>query len=259
MHDLDRALQELEADGNEMEAEAYEFGEEMEEESDYEGESEADYEANYESEYDLAQESEAAGDYEAVFDELEEMEQAAALLEVQDEGELDQFLGGFLDKVKKKLRAALPPQVQKALTDTLKKVAKKALPTGAAALGNLIAPGVGGAIAGRVAGGATKMFGLELEGMSYEDQQFEVARRVVGLGAEATKAASQAVQAGIGQPPAQIAKDAVLQAAQTHAPGLASGLLAGGGVDSRSSSMGRGFGRSGRWYRRGRRIVIVGV
>jgi hypothetical protein len=257
MHDLDRALQELEADGNEMEGEAYEFNEEMEAESDYEGESEG--EADYESEYDLAQESEG-GDYEAVFDELEEMEQAAALLEVQDEGELDQFLGGFFDKVKKKLRAALPPQVQKALTDTLKKVAKKALPTGAAALGNLIAPGVGGAIAGRVAGSATKMFGLELEGMSYEDQQFEVARRVVGLGAEATKAAAQTVQAGIGQPPAQIAKDAVLQAAQTHAPGLATGLLAGGiAASNRAFSGGRGFGRSGRWYRRGRRIVIVGV
>ena len=54
--------------------------------------------------------------------------------------------------------------------------------------------------------------------MSYEDQEFEVARRVVGLGAEATKAASQGpgrneragAAGGQGRGGA---------AAQTHAPG----------------------------------------
>jgi hypothetical protein len=95
--------------------------------------------------------------------------------------------------------------------------------------------------------------------MSYEDQQFEVARRVVTLGAEATKAAAQGAQTG-GGPAAQIAKDAVLQAAQTHAPGLAAAVSTNGhGRMGRASIGGGGGRRTGRWYRRGTRIVIVGA
>src|SRR6185295_1893876 len=197
MHDLDRALQEFESADTELQSESYEFEEETDAESDYEGESDGETNGNgetdgsYETEYELSQESGRQGDYEAVFDELEEMEQAAALLEVQDEGELEQFLGGLIGKVAKKLGAFVPADLRKALGDTLRKVARSALPKAGAILGNLVAPGVGGVIGNQVAAGASKMFGLELEGLSYEDQEFEVARRVVGLSAEATKAMSQ--------------------------------------------------------------------
>jgi hypothetical protein len=293
MHDLDRALQELESGADTMGSD--EFAQQGETESDYEGESyeaeseyegegyegEADYEAGAEAEYDGEGEYEASGVYEAeaeyegehegaprgddeaVFDEIEEMEQAAALLEVQDEAELDQFLGSLFSKVKKKLKTILPPSVQNALAASLKKVAGAALPKLGAAVGNFVVPGLGGAIGAGIGANAGKMFGLELEGMSHEDQEFEVAKRVVGLGVEAVKAASQVAPGRVNGSPTQAAKDAVLQAAYTHAPGLAS--VAAGTTNQpvrpRMPRYGGGGGRqrSGRWFRRGHRIILLGI
>jgi hypothetical protein len=275
MHHLDRALQEFESDSS-AESE-YQF--EDESEADNESEDEGDYEASYESagnyetsgdsqsegdyeaEYDLAPEQESSDESEAVFDEIEEMEQAAALLEVQDEGELEQFLGGLIGKIRKKLGAVIPPKLQRALTDSLKKVARVALPAAGAAIGSFVAPGIGTALGGKVAASAGKMFGLELEGMSHEDQEFEVARRIVGLTAEAAKTAAQTAQSGTDKPPAIVAKDAVIAAARTHAPALAAAAgAAGAGPNSRANGSGSGIRRrSGRWYRRGRRIILVGL
>jgi hypothetical protein len=288
MHDLDRALQEFESSS----VDSYEFGNESEGESDYEreseydgegegeyqGEGETDYENEYQSEG--AYQTEGEGEYqgesegegesqleygrnesEAIFDEIEEMEQAAALLEVQDEGELDQFLGSLIRKVAKKLNSFLPPDLQTALSDTLSKVAKVALPKVGAALGNLVVPGAGGVLGAAVGSNASKLFGLELEGLSHEDQEFEVARRIVSLGAEATKAAGEL--GAPGEQPADAAKNALVQASQTHAPGLAAAASSGAPTPPGYYSglrYGRGpRPRSGRWFRRGRRIILVGV
>jgi hypothetical protein len=270
-------------EGEGYESEGYER-EGYEAESDYEGQAyEADYEAAGEAEYDGESQDESSGVYEAeadyeseqegeyggalqredeaVFDEIEEMEQAAALLEVQDEGELDQFLGTLISKVRKKIGALIPPDVQQALAASLKKVARAALPKIGAAFGNFVAPGVGGAIGAGIGANAGKLFGLELEGMSHEDQEFEVARRVVNLGVEAAKNALR-VPGPLGAPPSQVAKDAVLQAAYTHAPGLAS-VAAGPSLMGLVPPMRRhgvaGRRRSGRWFRRGHRIILVGA
>ena len=245
MHDLDRALKELEPA-----LESASYGSDQE----YETDGEAEYE------YDGETERESRDD-EAMFDELEEMEEAAALLEVQDEGELEHFLGSLIGKVKKKLGVSLPFNLQQALGGALKRVAQSALPKVGAALGNLVVPGVGGVVGANLVSNAGRMFGLELEGLSYEDQQFEVARRVVNLGAEATKTAAAAAQGANGAPASQTAKDAILQAAQTHAPGLVS---AGPGrwTSPRVPGPGGAYGgqqRTGRWVRRGRRIILFGV
>ena len=262
MHDLDRALQEFEADSSALEMESEEFDLEADAESDYEGEDEYEYEADseyegedYESETEEMR-SASHRDEEAILDELEEMEQAAALLEVQNEEELEYFLGGLVNKVKNKIRKALPPGVQKALGSALKKVAKTALPKVGAVLGNMVVPGLGGMVGAGLASNAGQMFGLELEGMSYEDQEFEIARRVVKLGAEATRTAAVSGAANGGST-TQAAKTAVLQAAQTHAPGLVS--AAGNPALNRSRSGRAGSQRTGRWFRRGRRIILVGA
>ena len=290
MHDFDRALQEFGPGASEQESQSYEDNEEeaagayeaeasYESEGEYEGEGEYESEAEYEAEGEYEAEAgyEAESDYEAdqeggfnlagesgtdtetVFDELEEMEQAAALLEAQNEGEVEQFLGGLVDKVRKKLGKIVPAKVKQALVANLKRVAGAALPKAGALLGNFVAPGIGGAIGGTVAANAAKMFGLELEGMSYEDQEFEVARRVVGLGVDATKAASQAVQTGMPAPAMQVAKDAVVSAARTHAPGLAAAAMGASNGRRPYGSGGGGRRRSGRWYRRGGRIILVGL
>jgi hypothetical protein len=191
------------------------------------------------------------------------MEQAASLLEVQNEGELDHFLGRLIDTVKKKLTGFLPPDVQNALGESLKKVAGIALPKIGAAIGSVVLPGAGTALGATAGSNAAKLFGLELEGMSYEDQEFEVARRIVSLGAEAARVASEVAGPDAGPPAADTAKSALVQAAQTHAPGLAASVAAAPVFPPmRYPGVGYGRGprrRTGRWYRRGHRIVLVGV
>ena len=167
------------------------------------------------------------GEAESPIDEVEEMEMAAELLEVSSEEELDQFLGGLIKSAGKFLKSG----TGKALGGILKNVAKKALPVvgglAGTALGSVV-PGLGniiGGAAGTAAGNiasnlAGSLFGLELEGMTAEDQEFEVARRYVRF---ATEAAQQAAKMPPQTPPAQAAKVAVVEAAKKHAPGLLSG------------------------------------
>lgn len=219
-------------------------------EGEYEDEYSDEYEYSDEGEYDefeyLSDEFEVSGEYESPFDEAEEMELAAELLEITDEDELDQFLGKLIRRAGRKIRKAIKSPVGRMLGGALKGVAKKFLPVAGSALGNMVVPGLGGVVGGRVASMAGKAFGLELEGMSPEDQEFEVARRFVRLAGDASvKAAS----APTGVPSSAAVKDALRKAAQTHAPGLVSGGKNGA----------RGNGNRGTWTRQGRTIVIHGV
>jgi hypothetical protein len=227
MHDLDRTQNMFESDYQEFEFES---------DGEYEFEG-GGYQSN--------------GEFEAL-DEVEEMELASELLEISDEYELDQFLGKLMSKAKKAGGGLLKSGLGKSLGGLLKGAAKAALPM----IGNMIVPGVGGAAASKLGG----MFGLELEGLSPQDQEFEAARSFVKFAGEATKdAASQPPNAS----PQQVAKAAVIQAAQKHAPGLLrpAGSNGFGGSSSRSGSYG-GTGRQGRRVvrvRRGDRITVIGV
>ncbi|HEX8452000.1 MAG TPA: hypothetical protein VF647_07885 [Longimicrobium sp.] len=179
---------------------------------------------------------------EAVFDEVEEMELAAELLEIQSEEELEEFLGKLIRKAGGAVRKFAGSNVGKALGGVLKTVASKALPIAGTALGNMVLPGIGGMIGGKLASAGGKLFGLELEGMSAQDQEFEVARRFVRLGGEAARQAARTPMRGS---PANAAKDAVLAAAQIHAPGLvgrsAPRAYRGGGRSQRPRR-GQGYG-----------------
>jgi uncharacterized protein (DUF697 family) len=172
------------------------------------------------------------GNQEGPLDEVEEMELAAELLEVSSDEELDQFIGGLVKSAGKFVKS----KTGRALGGVLKKVAKKALPVvgglAGTALGTVV-PGLGNAIGG-VAGTAlgnmaSNLFELELEGLSPEDQEYEVARRYVRFASEAVKQAAKAPQSA---PPDQVAKAAVIAAARKHAPGL----LSSSGVSTDSSN-----------------------
>lgn len=240
MHDLDRTMNEFEMGMDALESGDYEF--EMWNQETY------------------------GGDGETVFDEVEEMELAANLLEITDEQELDQFLGSLA----KKAGAFMRSPAGKALGGILKNVAKKALPIAGAAIGNFIVPGAGGAIGGKLAGMAGKAFGLELEGMSPQDQEFEVARRFVRFAADAARNLNEV--AAPGAPPVQAAQQAAVISAQQHAPGLVN-AIARGGVAGGAGALGNGRpgmggarprrpgggGQSGRWVRRGNQIILFGV
>jgi uncharacterized protein (DUF697 family) len=221
MHDIDRTVTEFESDLDEYEAEYDE------------------YEAEYEDEYEYA---------EGVFDEAEEMELAAELLSTSDEYELDQFLGKLFKKVGRKVKKFAKSATSGSLGSIIKGAAKKALPIVGGALGTVVGGPVGTALGSKLASGAGNMFGLELEGLSPEDQEFEVARRVVRFAGEAAKNAAEISPA---VEPRTAAKAAAVAAAKKHAPGLLR-------PQPRMPS-GIGAARSGRWLRRGAKIVLMGV
>jgi len=203
-----------EESGNELEAEAFEF--EMGNEQEFEN---------------------TAG---STLNEAQEMELAAELLTVSSEEELDQFLGKFFKKAWQGVRKVAGP-----LTGILKGIAKKALPFVGGALGSFIPiPGVGTALGTAIGGAASKLLEVDLEALSLEDQEFEIARRFVRL---ASNVASQVTpeEPEIG---AQAAA-AAAAAAVSRAASQLGGLRAGPAIRM----------RSGRWERHGHKIVVLGV
>src|SRR5262249_27179855 len=115
--------------------------------------------------------------FEGPFSEAEEMQLASELLEIGSEAELEQFLGKLISGVGRVFKRS---PIGRALGGALKSVARGALPAAGAALGSVV-PGVGTAIGGTLASTAGRALGLELEGLSPEDREFEVARRFVRL------------------------------------------------------------------------------
>ena len=181
------------------------------------------------------------------FNEMDEMELASQLLEVSDEAELDQFLGSLFKKATRAVGSFMKGPIGKQLGGLIKPLVKQALPIAGGALGSIV-PGLGTALGSAGGAALANAFEMELEGMSAEDQEFEIARRVVRLAGEA---AQQAAQAAPTVPPANAAKAAVMAAAQQHAPGLLRPA-------NQASHYGRHH-RSGRWERRGRTIVLYGL
>jgi hypothetical protein len=236
----------------------------------YSGEYAQEYAGEYPQEF--GQELETYGEYtqEGTFSEAEEMELAAELLSVSNEEELEQFLG----KLFKKAAGFIKSPIGQKLLGTVKGLAKKALPILGSTLGNVIAPGVGGVIGGKLASAASNMFGLELEGLSYEDQEFEVAKQIVRLGGAA---AVNAARAPSSAPPDVVVRKALTAAAQQYAPGVLrpdssqygnsryGGLQFGGspyGGQRYGSPQNGGRRRcshnqTGRWIRRGNQILLL--
>ena len=86
----------------------------------------------------------------AVVDEL-----ASRLLEVRNEAEFDQLLGGMLSHAAQQVGGKLSAPLGRAVGGLLKSLAKQALPPAGTALGAAIGGGMGNALAGPI-GGATE-------------------------------------------------------------------------------------------------------
>ena len=198
-------------------------------------------------------EFESGSTFEGPFSEAEEMELASELLEVSNEAELDQFLGNLFKKASRTVGGFMKGPLGKQLGGMIKGIAKKALPLAGGALGSFIPiPGVGTAVGTALGSAASNLFEMELEGLSAEDQEFEVARQFVKFAGEAAK---QAAQTPPNVSPQEAAKSAVVAAAQQHAPGL----LRPTTPPTPAAPGGGGQGRGGRWIRRGRTIVLYGA
>jgi hypothetical protein len=191
---------------------------------------------------------------ESPFTEEEEMELAAEMLEIQDEAQLDEWIGKLVKKAAGAVRKIARSPVGGHIFKIIKGAARKALPVLGTAAGAAFGGPLGAQIGGTLAGAAGKAFGLELEGLSPEDQEFEVARRFVRFAGSATQAATQAPA-----PPAEAAVQGAMAAARRHAPGLIRP-----GMGARTRPWRRPGGRctcgalaAGRWVRRGQQIILL--
>lgn len=185
-------------------------------------------------------------------DEVEEMELASEALGLQDEAELEYFLGRLVSSVAKKAGRVLGSPLGRSLVGILKNAAKKALPFATGAIGTAFGGPLGAAVGGQLAQHAGSMLGLELEGLSPQDQEFESAKQFVRLAGAAAKNALSDITAG--GSPTSAAAQAVATAARTFAPGLL--RQAGHAVQG---TTGLTSATTGRWVRRGNTIVIIGV
>jgi hypothetical protein len=240
MHNLDRTQLEREFEDD------YGSGQHrgFQHEEEYFGEFETD--DGYDDEAGWGFEAEAVAIPGSPFDEAEEMDLAAELVEVlenADDDELEQFLGRIvrragrgLRRAGRAVRRAVRSPVGRRIARGVRGIVRRALPVVGGALG-----GPAGAAAASTAG---QVLGLELEGLSPEDQQFEVARQIVRLTGEAASMAA-AVPENIDD--AEAAATALRMSSRKHAPGLGPGGRTQTGE------------RSGRWIRRGKTIVLMGV
>jgi hypothetical protein len=203
---------------------------------------------------------------------LRELELASELLEVTSEEELDRFLADLMQGAATAARKFAQSDTGRALGGVLRNAAKQALPAVAGAVGGKLGPG--GAEWGRRAGSAAAdLFGLELEGLSSEDREFELARAFIRF---AQAACRNAAKAPSDAPTPAVVRAAVTSAARHHAPGLLP-LITGHG---RAGEAGNGTqppgagnpappaaqaagpaqaAQSGRWVRRGNAIVLLGA
>jgi hypothetical protein len=222
MHDIDRTQLEFTPETGGFEAEQFEYGE-----------------------------SEWSGEEEGVLTEADETELAAELLSVANEAELDQFLGGLLRRASKTLGTVLRSPIGQAVGGVLKNAARKALPLAGGALGAYFGGPLGAKIGSGLASAAGGRLGLEAEALAPEELEFEGAKQFVRFAANTLQNAASASQTAN---PAAVAQSAITAAARQFAPGLLGQIPAGIG-----SSLGAGQSQSGRWMRRGTKIVLYGV
>jgi hypothetical protein len=198
MHDIDRVL--LEAPSSEQEQEDEQFLEQEDEQFLFEDEAEHEHEHEHEH----------------VLTEAQEVELANELLEVGSEQSLEHFISDLFSAAADRAGRFARSRTGRQLGGILKQAALKSLPVIGAGVGGSVA-GQRGERAGRALGNAARCFGVDLEGMTAEDREFELARHFVRLGDCATRQALQQLNSG---PPAHVARRAMTLATRRHAPGL---------------------------------------
>lgn len=137
------------------------------------------------------------------------MEFAAELLETQSDASFDATLRRLVDRATQATSGSLNPDVAKALEQRLQVLSRKALPFAGRSLGVLHNP--------KTMAAAAQLFGLELEGLSPEDKEFELTRSFVRLAADAVR---HAAALPLSASPQAMASRAATEAARHWAPGL---------------------------------------
>lgn len=212
-------------------------------------------ETEYPGAFELPEEAESAGGLSPA----EELELTSEMLEVGDDAELEQFLGSLISRAARGALKFARSSTGRSLGRMLKSGIKQLLPYASSALNTYINAKAGKGEAEEIGPDAGQVLGLELEGLSPEDREFEVCRQLVRL---ASSAAAQASLAPPDADPEAVARHAITKAAATYAPGLlrrdghrpAAELARHDGHHLAAASP-----RSGRWVRRGHTITLYGI
>jgi hypothetical protein len=211
-----------------------------------------------ETEYPAAFEPPDEADSDGALSPAEELELASELLEVNSDEELEQFIGDLIGRAVHAVSNFAKSSTGRSLGHMLVSAFKNIEPYASKALDTWIASrgqGNGGGAGAEAVEGAEgqlppdigRLLGLDLEGLSPEDREFEVSRQLVRL---AASAAQQASLAPSQDDPDAVARQAIMAAAGDYAPGL---------LDQRNGSPSPASPRSGRWVRRGRTITLYGI
>ncbi len=192
-----------------------------------------------------------------VLSDSQEMELAAEFLDVANEEELEQFLGDLIGGIGSTLGKIVNSPIGKAVGGVLKDVAKTALPIAGGALGTFVGGPIGGMIGSNLASIAGSALGLELEGLSPEDREFEATKQFIRFAGQTVANALEAAPYG---DPEAVAHAAAVEAARVHAPGLMD-------IARRHEHFQRSGHRhhhqaghhEGHWVRHGHRIILYGV
>lgn len=270
MHNTDRTTGEM---GYEFEQEySNEFNQENFELNELGQELENAFEMSNEYSGELAQEyqGEYSGELSGeVFHEAMEMELASELLNVSNEQEMDQFLGKLVRKAAGAVSRFAQSSAGKAVGNFLKSAAKKALPWAGRALGTFVGGPVGAAIGGKLGSYASTLFELELEGLSNEDKEFEIARAYVRFAGDAVRRAAR--NPAFRYNPRQAVRSAVVGSARRYAPGFlrrrprrryypaarpAAAYNTPADMNNYGNSTGAAAPESGSWYREGNQIIL---
>ena len=181
-----------------------------------------------------------------------EMELAAELLSLTHTAEMEQFFGNLVGRVVNTSRAVLRTPAGQQAVKLMRDAARTALPKIGQAVGSHFGGQRGGAVGSDVGRLAGTLLGLELEGLSEEDSEFEVARQLVRLGTATARGLR------MGPPTAAYARNAFRSAARRYAPGLfPTAVQARAPARWPATTTLQGFAREGRWVRRGNVITLL--
>lgn len=198
--------------------------------------------------------------------EMYENELAHELMNIQNEQELEYFLGNLLKSAwsgaKSLYNSPIGQQIKNQAVSGLKSIGKRALPGLGSALGGRFLGPAGAQLGSQLGNWAARGLGLEFENATPRDKRFEGSKRLIRL----AKAASRriAAYAKSGKPmSARMIRNIILQEARRWFPGLPSPTPTGGG----GGAFGGGGGsyttstsqNQGTWFRQGNRIIIQGI
>lgn len=153
-----------------------------------------------------------------VFDELQEMELAVRLLDVVNDAQLDRFLHDLVQEAETASGAGVSSSNAQALNQVLQTTVhqiwqRSGIDDGRASRGGP----VGAEFGRRLSSMAGPLLGLELEGLSAEDREFEAARHFVRFAGESVR---NVLTRERGTHAHDAAHHAVTEAAELFAPGL---------------------------------------